>query len=357
MEISEEAVFLQKNKRALSYLAFDSAKTRGRKDKAQDNDSWLYGLLDPFAVDQQKIERSKAWRRLSGKTQVFSLQLNPYVRTRQSHTQEVVSNAALIAQVLGLNIDLCVSIAKAHDVGHLPFGHAGERFMEEVVGRPFSHAIYGAIVLQEVERGGKANFSFEVLEGITYHSGGSWPSALPQEYRVGYWADKIAYVSHDINDAVRKEMLRLPSSELANLGSTHRERTEKCLVALLAESAYSKKISFEYSNEAIAFQKVKDWLFENVYYKIDDGPCFSLLKTVYEFLYEETKKEESIFFNIDPVILLSLMTDWECKQLYESLISRLPNPAGGLGIVEIAPSIRGKKIDWESPDFSWAKNK
>ena len=355
MKELEVIALLKENRGGLSHLAFNEAKSRGRKNKA-DSDSWMYELVEPFIIDQQKIELSKAWRRLAYKTQVFSLQFNPHVRTRLSHTQEVISIAALGAYILGLNVDLCVSIAKAHDVGHLPFGHVGERFMSHVTGNNFDHAAYGAVVLQEIERGGEANFSFETLEGVIYHSGKAIPETKPEEYKLVYWADKIAYVSHDINDAVRKGFLGALPKKIILFGATQRERIKRCLLALLVESIETGRISFDHSFQARLFRAVREWLFENVYRKIDDAPCFNMLDAVYSFLERESRKEGSIFFGLDPAILLSLTTDWECWRFYQSLISNSQNPAADLGVSEIVSSLRGKKIDLKKPDFSFADN-
>ena len=190
----------------LQHLAFQNKMSKGRRFASEeDQDGWMFDFLklDPFMIDQQKIESSKAMRRLNSKQQVFSMPVNKHIRNRMSHTIEVASLSALIAKSLGLNVDLCVSIAKAHDVGHPPFGHSGEKFIKTVTRKNFHHAVYGAILLQEIERNGKANFSFEVLEGITFHSAEIIPGGKPQEYSVIRLADKIAYVSHDINDAIR----------------------------------------------------------------------------------------------------------------------------------------------------------
>lgn len=354
--IDEIIVFLQKKKEGLGHLAFKDENSRGRRSP-KDSDSWMCGLASPFVVDQQKIERSKAWRRLALKTQVFSLSLNSNLRTRLTHTHEVVATAAFIAKVLGLNVELCVSIAKAHDIGHVPFGHVGERFFEKKTGKKFDHASYGAVVLQEIERGGGLNASFEVLEGMTYHSGKPIPREAPQEYRVVYWADKH-YLLHDIKDAQRKGLLRLLPEPINSLGDSHRARTRSLILALLDESVTLGRVSFEFSAEARALSFIKEWMFENVYRRIDDGPCLGVLDAVYNFLEKETRKEGSIFRGLNPATLLSLMTDGECWMIYQSLISNSSIDIAELGVAEIAGTLPADDLTREEPDFSWAeKNK
>lgn len=344
----------------LAHLAFQNQMSKGRRFVSEeDEDGWMFDFLklDPFMIDQQKIESSKALRRLNLKQQVFATPMNKHIRNRMSHTVEVASLSALIAKTLGLNVDLCVSIAKGHDVGHLPFGHSGERFVRMVTGKKFHHAAYGAILLQEIERKGRANFSFEVLEGITLHSAKSIPRNKPQEYAVVKLADKIAYVSHDLNDAIRMKILPENAPMPRLLGENQRKRVEKCVTSLLAESQEKGFISFECSEIAQSFWFLHEWMFKNIYARIDESEFFKILNEIFNIFLELSFQKSSVVFGCDPVILISLMSDDECLNLYDDLVffggqKRVLN---NLSLIEIMPTIRNKKIDWVTPDFSWAK--
>jgi len=341
----------------LGHLTFKDEMSKGRKWTAsEDEDAWMFNFFEPFVVDQQKIESSKAWRRLEQKQQVFPAPINSHIRNRQTHTAEVASIAALIAKALGLNVDLCVSIAKAHDVGHFPFGHSGERFVRKKIGKNFHHSTYGAILLQEIERQGKANFSFEVLEGITFHSAKFIPKSKPQEYSVVRYADKIAFVSHDINDAVRMKLLS-EKNEMNLLGKNQRERVKNCIIALLSESIRRGFVSFEQSDTAKNFWSLYDWMYENVYMKIDDADTFFILDKIYSMLENLCSQRFSGFHRCNPVILLSLMNDKDCINLFSSFVSfdDPQNILKNLSLNEIVPTIIGKEIDLFVPDFSWVK--
>lgn len=344
----------------LNHLAFRSEMSKGRKwPKEEDEDGWLYSLLEPFAVDQQKIESSKAWRRLKQKQQVFPASINPHIRDRKTHTDEVASTAALIAKALGLNVDLCVSIAKNHDVGHFPFGHSGERFARKKIGKNFHHSTYGAILMQEIERKGKANLSFEVLEGTTFHSEKFIPESKPQEYSAVRYADKIVFVSHDINDAIRMKLLTENNCKINLLGKNQRERVKNCIISLLSESIRCGFVSFEQSETAKNFWLLYDWMYENVYMKIDDTNTFFILDKIYDLLEKLCCQRFSGFHGCSPIILLSLMNDKECLDLFESIVSSEDpqNILKNLSLNEIAPAIMNRDINLFVPDFSWAEKR
>ena len=307
----------------LHHLAFRSEMSKGRKwPKEEDEDGWMYSLLEPFAVDQQKIEASKALRRLAQIKQVFCLKDNFYVRRRLTHTTEVVSPSALSAKILGLNVDLCVSIVKGHDVGHFPFGHTGERFVQTITGKNFRHSAYSTILLQEIERKGRANLSFEVLEGIIFHSAKVIPEDKPQEYKIAKLGDKIAFVLHDTNDAVRMGLLS-PNHTIINvLGKNHRERTRNCMVALLTESIRRGFVSFEQSEIAKYFWFTYEWMFENVYSKINDDAELEILNNIFILLKEKSQQEDSCIYACDPIVLLGLLSDKECIDVHQKIVVR-----------------------------------
>jgi len=221
---------MEKFKDGLAHKAFRSETSRGRLNSAKDDDYMYYGVLDPFEMDVQKILESKAIRRLKDKTQVFCFPENPHVRTRLSHTFQVVSVSTLIARILGLNVHLCQAIAWGHDIGHTPYGHMGEEFIARMTGKDFRHEIFGMVIAQRIERMGKGlNLSFETLEGMGNHSRGDGSLTinpnLPLEYTAVMYADKIVYTFSDIKDGLRNGYLQenhLPP-HLDKLGGQPRE--------------------------------------------------------------------------------------------------------------------------------------
>lgn len=173
---------------------------------ADDEDAFIMNFGHPYLVDaHQKIFLSKAMRRLSCKTQVLTDHVNAHTRTRASHTYEVMSIAATVARVLGLNENLCLAIAAGHDIGHAPLGHEGEKFISKVTGKKFRHEIFGVVLAQHLERRNRGlNLTHQVLEGMRWHSRGSGdfdPSSnISEESNVVMFADKLAYIWADVND-------------------------------------------------------------------------------------------------------------------------------------------------------------
>jgi dGTPase len=196
---------------SLFFSQFVSSQSLGRRYSLEelDDDHLYLGAFNPYFIDREKIRLSKSLRRLEDKTQVFiDHRSNPHIRNRRSHTDEVVSIAVYIAQILGLNVYLVEAIALGHDIGHSPYGHLGERIIGELSGRDFRHYIMSVVIAQFIERNGKGlNLSWEVLEGIANHSRGAGGLKinpdLPLEYAVVMLADKVAYTFSDLNDALR----------------------------------------------------------------------------------------------------------------------------------------------------------
>ncbi|MDD2730631.1 MAG: HD domain-containing protein [Candidatus Portnoybacteria bacterium] len=334
---------------------FKEENSKGRRD-IEDEDGWLFETTNPFGIDSLKVEKSKAKRRLDTKTQVFSFPSNVHIRNRASHSREVAVTSQVIAGFLGLNSVLCGTIAQAHDIGHVPFGHAGEAFIRQITGRPFSHAKYGAVVAQEIERRGKGmNLSFEVLAGVCCHSGDGLAEASAEEYRLVYHNDKINYVSHDINDAIRVGYLEEKSLPdfARRLGQTQREREKNCFEALIKESAEQGKVSFGYSLTARDFARTRQWMFEKVYNRINERPVSFILGSIYDFF-----AREDYFSDCDPIVLISLLSDEDCYNFARNLLTSISiKGINTLGFMEIVPFLRGKKINWEEPDFFWATKK
>ncbi len=347
---------------ALASKAFESEKTLGRKNQ-DDPEQFLFGILDPFEIDIWKIKQSKSLRALNGKTQVWPVADNPLVRNRLTHTLEVESLASLIARVLGLNDKLTSAIALAHDLGHAPFGHMFERVISRIVGDEFRHEIFGPILIQEIERQGRGlNLSFEVLEGVTRHSrgGGSLivEEGFPLEYDVVMYADKLAYLFSDINDAVRQNYIQIKDmpESLKFLGDNQRAQINSCLAALFKESAERGYVSFANSPEAAAFETCRKWMYRNVYEKLDlDKGRIDHeqdIENAFSFVHNYFCLEMA-----DAAVVLATMTDREVL-----LLSKLKNDAriidvqnlNQMGFVERLEYCKGVGFSKEDIDFSWA---
>jgi dGTPase len=282
------------------------------------------GIINPFILDQVKITGSKAYRRLNSKTQVIFYPDNPHIRNRSSHTSEVVENAILASDVLGLNTELVRAIGFGHDLGHAPAGHLFEIVSQEF-GTEFKHEVFSAIISVFIERGGSGlNLTKQTIEGILSHSRGAGDllknNQTINEYNLAMYSDKIAYIFSDINDLQRINKLSVQNLiEIdsifpceSSVDNNQRSKTSICLDALVKESATKGYVSFEDSEVAQNFKKLKKYMYGH-YEKLDSP----LLKEVVRSVISEV----SNIPNYDPILLTALMTDHELKTLYEKIIS------------------------------------
>ncbi len=335
---------MKKYQRCLKDNAFITENTIGRRRFLEDDSDFFYfGLSSPFAVDEnQKIFQSKAYRRMENKTQVFYCSGTPYTRTRMTHTTDVVVIASFLAEFLGLNTSLARAIAAGHDIGHVPFGHLGERFISKKIGSKFRHNVFSVIVAELIERWGSGlNLSYETLMGI-YHHSGDWRNfdySLPQEYLVAKIADKIAYTLADYNDAIRMGYVLRKNNDFEKLGNSQRSRTRNVLQALIKESAERGLVSFEKTETAKVFSSACDFMFDSVYAKADEDVDFSILEKSYELI-----EASDIFSECNPVIAFALISE-EDVNLIASMSKKENNTPGGLGIKEILKGIKGLKIN------------
>lgn len=217
----------------LSKHATLSINSKGRQRPEPDCD-----MRTPYQRDRDRIIHSKSFRRLKHKTQVFLSPEGDHYRTRLTHTLEVAQIARTIARALRLNEDLAEAAALGHDLGHTPFGHAGERALDALMERGFKHYEQSVRVVDKLEKDGKGlNLTHEVREGILRHTTGV--EAETTEGRIIRWADKIAYINHDIDDAIRADVLKeteLPSDLIGVLGDTKTRRITTMITALIEES-------------------------------------------------------------------------------------------------------------------------
>lgn len=232
-----------------------------------------------FQVDKDRILFSNAFRRLKLKTQVFLNPSGDEYRTRLTHTLEVAQIARTIARAMFLNEDLAEAIALGHDLGHTPFGHGGELVLKEIFSESFSHQAQGVRVVQILENGGRGlNLTFEVRDGIVKHSKGYGkimpddPDELPltMEGRVVRVADIMAYLNHDLDDAIRSGVIDatdIPPTCVRILGPTHQERLTTMMTDLIATSKpHDGRLVLDMGERVFsAMTELRQFLYERVY--------------------------------------------------------------------------------------------
>ena len=252
----------QEHRRLNPLAAFsDKSKGRPRREEPRAED-----VRTCYQRDIDRIVHSKAFRRLMHKTQVFLQPEGDHYRTRMTHTLEVARIASTITRALGLNEDLAEAIAMGHDLGHTPFGHAGETALTECWGKPFRHNEQSLRVVDYLEKDGHGlNLSHEVRLGILGHTGDYIPETL--EGQIVRRSDQIAYVNHDIDDAIRAGILTnedIPKSISDALGFTHRDRinTLVCDAILTSREAGCVMLSPAVDK---ALKDLRSFMFERVY--------------------------------------------------------------------------------------------
>lgn len=235
-------------------------------------------LRPPFQHDRDRILHSKAFRRLKHKTQVFLAPEGDHYRTRLTHTLEVAQIARTIARCLQWNEDLTEAIALGHDLGHTPFGHAGERALNRLVPSGFHHVRQSLRVVDQLEKGGQGlNLTYEVRNGIRYHSKGRGPILEPEtplpetvEGRLVRLSDIMAYVSHDLDDAIRAGLIDsqdVPAAWRELLGERHAQRINAMVIDVVTASRQLDGRDVALSSDmATALPQLREWLFANVYH-------------------------------------------------------------------------------------------
>jgi len=259
--VSVRAMLEKRENEMLSPLAQRSAGTRGRAHALSPDD-----LRTEYQRDRDRILHCKAFRRLKGKTQVFLSPQGDHYRTRLTHTLEVNQVARTIARALRLNEDLAEAIALGHDLGHTPFGHAGEFALRKLLDTGFEHREQSRRVVEVLERDGAGlNLTYEVINGIEHHSGKVQPITL--EGCCVHLADRIAYVNHDIDDAVRAGLLtedNLPRAAVNRLGHSHGERISEMIGSIVRFSQDRPEVRME-EDAWSALLELREYLFRYVY--------------------------------------------------------------------------------------------
>ena len=273
-------------KQMLSPYAMLVVNTRGREVPMEP-----CPLRTDFIRDRDRILHCKAFRRMKHKTQVFLSPAGDHYRTRLTHTLEVTQIARTISRALRLNEDLTEAIAMGHDLGHTPFGHAGEEVLNELLPGGFKHNLQSLRVVEKLEYDGKGlNLTWEVRDGIVNHTSSGHPATV--EGKVVSLADRIAYINHDIDDAMRAGVLceeDLPRSCIETFGSTHAKRINSLIINVIENSADSDEIRFSPAF-AEEFQVLRKFMFDRVYLnpvaKSEEGKAKGVVRALYEYYFE-----------------------------------------------------------------------
>lgn len=273
----------------LSKFATLSKNTRGRVREEKKCD-----IRTDFQRDRDRIIHSKAFRRLKHKTQVFITPEGDHYRTRLTHTLEVMQIARTIARALRLNEDLVEATALGHDLGHTPFGHTGEYVLNEICTGGFHHYEQSLRVVDILEGGTGINLTYEVRDGILNHTGNSVAETL--EGRIIKYADRFAYINHDIDDAIRAGIIKasdLPSPCVEILGDTNSKRIDTLIRSLIANSIDKAELmlSDDVNN---AINELRNFMFEQVYIgskaKTEERKAQHIIVQMFNYFTENPKK-------------------------------------------------------------------
>ena len=279
----------EKERKNLSEYAFLTENTKGRDfSLSPDN------VRTEFQRDRDRIIHSKSFRRLMHKTQVFLDPEGDHYRTRLTHTLEVTQIGRTLSRALRLNEDLTEAACLGHDLGHTPFGHAGETVLNRLHGTGFKHNEQSLRVVEKLENNFEGlNLTFEVRDAILCHTGEKPASTL--EGKIVKFADRIAYINHDIDDAVRAKILKtvdLPQDLIKILGKTGSERINTMVNGIITASYEQNYIKMQ-DDIFEASEKLREFLFENVYgnniAKTEEKKSEYLLEQMYNYFVKNYK--------------------------------------------------------------------
>jgi dGTPase len=331
-------------KSILSPFATLSSKTKGRQFPEEE-----CPLRPAFQHDRDRIIHSKSFRRLKHKTQVFLVPTGDHYRTRLTHTLEVSQIARTVSKALRLNEDLTEAISLGHDLGHTPFGHSGEDTLNEIVPGGFNHADQSLRVVDLLEKDGKGlNLTFEVRDGILKHTKGKGailcedPAEMTKtlEGQVVRIADIIAYINHDIDDAIRGGVISqsdIPKDCLKSLGDTHSKRINTMVNDIITETIRSGGGKLSITKGILsAIWDLREFLWDRVYENetvhADFDKASKILKELYQYFINHPDyfltliEKESLYDSIEQCVcdFLAGMTDRYALNLYERIFLPFP---------------------------------
>ncbi len=281
----------------LEYIILSTHAAKSRNSKGRKNNEKKCNIRTDFQRDRDRITHSKSFRRLKHKTQVFIAPEGDHFRTRLTHTLEVSQIARTIGRALKLNEDLIEAIALGHDLGHTPFGHTGERVLDRLHPGGFKHNEQSLRIVDLLEnkrdrRG--LNLTYEVREGIENHSGETLPLTL--EAQVVRYADRIAYINHDIDDAIRAGVIQeseIDKDLILILGGSHGDRINNMILDIIENSLEKDQISMS-KTIGDATLKLRSFMFDNVYYnnyaKSEETKAEYILEELYKFYLKNSEK-------------------------------------------------------------------
>ncbi|MBL7575177.1 dGTPase [Peptoniphilus asaccharolyticus DSM 20463] len=281
-------------------IATFSDQSKGRLVPEEDCD-----MRTCFQRDRDRILHSKAFRRLKHKTQVFISPEGDHFRTRLTHTLEVAQIARTIGRLLELNEDLIEAMALGHDLGHTPFGHSGETILNRLHPNGFKHneqSIRVVEFLATTENRVGLNLTYEVKDGILNHSGEGQAQTL--EGKIIKYADRIAYINHDIDDAIRAGIIKerdLPSELTEILGSGHSKRIDTMITSIYKNSYHKDFVKMEPDIERATLE-LRQYMFKNVYYdktvKSENEKIYHIIESLFNYYMEDLKRIPEAHLNL-----------------------------------------------------------
>lgn len=290
---------MENERLTLSKFACKAADSRGREVYEKPCD-----FRTDFQRDRDRIIHCNAFRRLKHKTQVFLIPHSDHYRTRLTHTLEVSQISRTVACALGFNEDLTEAIALGHDLGHTPFGHDGERTLDALLPNGFSHNLQGKRVVQLIEKEGRGlNLTAEVIDGIVGHTtSGSAPLPHTREGMVVRYCDKIAYINHDIEDAIRGGVIRdsdLPEMPVRVLGATKSARISTLVGALVSHGAENIGMDAEIQK---AHDELRQFMFERVYRAAptisEMGKAHHIVEFLFSYFMKNSDKMPQLYLRL-----------------------------------------------------------
>jgi len=310
--------------REMTCLRELAAKSRYAKRKREEVPS---DLRTEYQRDRDRILHSKSFRRLKHKTQVFLAPFDDHFRTRLTHTLEVSQIARTMARALNLNEDLVEAISLGHDLGHTPFGHCGESVLNELVSGGFHHNVQSVRVVEVLE---DMNLCIDTIDGILTHTWGFKPKTA--EAQIVQYADKIAYINHDIEDSIRAGIITeddLPEDCIKYFSSKPSKRLSKMIYAVVNSSMDKDKISMD--EECWEYtKKLREWMFANIYVdspaKIEEGKAKHIVRTLFEYYTNYSKQYCSDDKKIERLVTdyISGMTDQYAIEKYKEKFIPMP---------------------------------
>lgn len=311
----------------LSPYGMKSKDTKGRAEELSP-----CSLRTDYQRDRDRIIHSKSFRRLKHKTQVFLSPEGDHYRTRLTHTLEVTQIARTIARVLRLNEDLTEAIALGHDLGHTPFGHSGERTLNRLATNGFKHNEQSLRVVDVLENGGKGlNLTYEVRDGILNHKMSCNPMTL--EGKVVSYSDRFAYINHDIEDAIRADLLSesmLPQDAIRLLGDSKGKRIDSLINDFVNNSMNKNTVSLSEDYET-AFNSLREFMDHNIYMdskaKVEEIKADKMLELIYLWFNEHLDQMPAMYVEMlkttDKSVVvcdyIASMTDRYAIKMFENI--------------------------------------